>query len=359
MAEIRTEPVLEEFIVVNPPSAELAIEIDPENETETEDTPYKPEATDTYTVDAFRAWHKTAASEPLLADHAAEAALCEIIEAGLFAEKVLAQKQGVIEKPGLLMVDVTKYDAEDMRAIILEGQQAKIKFTEANLRLAISLAKRHHGRGMEDLDLIQEANLGLMKAVEMFDYQKGFKFSTYATWWIRQAVDRAFADQCRTIRIPFPTHTLISKIKRIRRDYLQSFGHEMTDEQVAKEMELPLEKIKELGEFGLAMTSLQAPVGYGAEFGDFITEDSTLDPIDLVMVEVLREALDEVLETLSARDLRVMKMRFGLNDGVPRNLKEVGKAIGLSPERVRQIERGTLESLRTSAGLNRLKGYFD
>ncbi|MCE1173173.1 MAG: RNA polymerase sigma factor [Propionibacteriales bacterium] len=277
-----------------------------------------------------------------------EVQLAKRIEAGLFAEETL--NEGNI--PG---------DTDDLEWIAEDGRRAKNHLLEANLRLVVSLAKRYTGRGMLFLDLIQEGNLGLIRAVEKFDYTKGYKFSTYATWWIKQAITRAMADQARTIRIPVHMVEVINKLARVQRQMLQDLGREPTPEELAKELDMTPEKVVEVQKYGREPISLHTPLGEDgdSEFGDLIEDSEAVVPAEAVNFTLLQEQLHDVLDTLSEREAGVVSMRFGLTDGQPKTLDEIGKVYGVTRERIRQIESKTMSKLRHPSRSQVLRDYLD
>jgi RNA polymerase primary sigma factor len=279
-----------------------------------------------------------------------EVQLAKRIEAGLFAEEKL--NAGNHLDPQL---------RRDLEWIAEDGRRAKNHLLEANLRLVVSLAKRYTGRGMLFLDLIQEGNLGLIRAVEKFDYTKGYKFSTYATWWIRQAITRAMADQARTIRIPVHMVEVINKLARVQRQMLQDLGREPTPEELAKELDMTPEKVVEVQKYGREPISLHTPLGEDgdSEFGDLIEDSEAIVPSDAVSFTLLQEQLEGVLDTLSDREAGVVRMRFGLTDGQPKTLDEIGKVYGVTRERIRQIESKTMSKLRHPSRSQVLRDYLD
>ncbi len=279
-----------------------------------------------------------------------EVELAKRIEAGLFAEEKL--NSGVKLSPTA---------ERELKWIAHDGRRAKNHLLEANLRLVVSLAKRYTGRGMQFLDLIQEGNLGLIRAVEKFDYTKGFKFSTYATWWIRQAITRAMADQARTIRIPVHMVEVINKLARVQRQMLQDLGREPTPEELAKELDMTPEKVVEVQKYGREPISLHTPLGEDgdSEFGDLIEDSEAVVPAEAVNFTLLQEQLHDVLDTLSEREAGVVSMRFGLTDGQPKTLDEIGKVYGVTRERIRQIESKTMSKLRHPSRSQVLRDYLD
>jgi RNA polymerase primary sigma factor len=278
-----------------------------------------------------------------------EVQLAKRIEAGLFAEETVNEGS------------VSSADIVDLEWIAEDGRRAKNHLLEANLRLVVSLAKRYTGRGMLFLDLIQEGNLGLIRAVEKFDYTKGYKFSTYATWWIKQAITRAMADQARTIRIPVHMVEVINKLARVQRQMLQDLGREPTPEELAKELDMTPEKVVEVQKYGREPISLHTPLGEDgdSEFGDLIEDSEAVVPAEAVNFTLLQEQLHDVLDTLSEREAGVVSMRFGLTDGQPKTLDEIGKVYGVTRERIRQIESKTMSKLRHPSRSQVLRDYLD
>jgi RNA polymerase primary sigma factor len=302
------------------------------------------------TADPVKDYLKQIGKVPLL-NAEQEVELAKRIEAGLFAEEKLAREFRKL---------VPKL-REELRWIAEDGRRAKNHLLEANLRLVVSLAKRYTGRGMLFLDLIQEGNLGLIRAVEKFDYTKGYKFSTYATWWIRQAITRAMADQARTIRIPVHMVEVINKLARVQRQMLQDLGREPTPEELAKELDMTPEKVIEVQKYGREPISLHTPLGEDgdSEFGDLIEDSEAIVPAEAVSFTLLQEQLHSVLDTLSEREAGVVSMRFGLTDGQPKTLDEIGKVYGVTRERIRQIESKTMSKLRHPSRSQVLRDYLD
>lgn len=314
-----------------------------------DDAPAQQVAAAGATADPVKDYLKQIGKVPLL-NAEQEVELAKRIEAGLFAEDKLAAADKLAPKL-----------ERELEIIAEDGRRAKNHLLEANLRLVVSLAKRYTGRGMLFLDLIQEGNLGLIRAVEKFDYTKGYKFSTYATWWIRQAITRAMADQARTIRIPVHMVEVINKLARVQRQMLQDLGREPTPEELAKELDMTPEKVVEVQKYGREPISLHTPLGEDgdSEFGDLIEDSEAVVPADAVSFTLLQEQLHSVLDTLSEREAGVVSMRFGLTDGQPKTLDEIGKVYGVTRERIRQIESKTMSKLRHPSRSQVLRDYLD
>ncbi|MFC7511415.1 RNA polymerase sigma factor [Streptomyces thermocarboxydus] len=346
-AELVDEEVLEETKVADEPegteSAGFVLS------DEDEDDAAQQVAAAGATADPVKDYLKQIGKVPLL-NAEQEVELAKRIEAGLFAEDKLANSDKLAPKL-----------KRELEIIAEDGRRAKNHLLEANLRLVVSLAKRYTGRGMLFLDLIQEGNLGLIRAVEKFDYTKGYKFSTYATWWIRQAITRAMADQARTIRIPVHMVEVINKLARVQRQMLQDLGREPTPEELAKELDMTPEKVIEVQKYGREPISLHTPLGEDgdSEFGDLIEDSEAVVPADAVSFTLLQEQLHSVLDTLSEREAGVVSMRFGLTDGQPKTLDEIGKVYGVTRERIRQIESKTMSKLRHPSRSQVLRDYLD
>jgi RNA polymerase primary sigma factor len=301
------------------------------------------------TADPVKDYLKQIGKVPLL-NAAEEVELAMRIEAGLFAEDKLANTP-----------NLSKELERELKWVARDGQRAKSHLLGANLRLVVSLAKRYTGRGMQFLDLIQEGNLGLIRAVEKFDYTKGFKFSTYATWWIRQAITRAMADQARTIRIPVHMVEVINKLARVQRQMLQDLGREPTPEELSKELDMTPEKVIEVQKYGREPISLHTPLGEDgdSEFGDLIEDTEAVVPADAVGFTMLQKQLESLLDSLSEREAGVIRMRFGLGDGMPKTLDQIGDTFGVTRERIRQIESKTMAKLRHPSRSQSLRDYLE
>jgi len=307
------------------------------------------EARRSVTGDLVRIYLREIGRVPLLTAHD-EVELAKAIEAGLFAEEKMQ---------GGLQADCAGALTAELMLIAADGIAAKQRLIEANLRLVVSIAKRYIGRGLVFLDLIQEGNLGLIRAVEKFDYTKGYKFSTYATWWIRQAITRAIADQARTIRIPVHMVETINKMARIQRQLHQDLGREATPQEIAAEMGLHPDRVAEIQRIAQEPVSLQSPIGEeDSDLGDFIEDADAVVPMEAAAFIMLQDQLDRVLDNLSIREQRIIQMRFGLTDGHPRTLEEVGREFGVTRERIRQIESKTLAKLRQPSRAQMLREYL-
>lgn len=314
-----------------------------------EDVPTVTTAIPGATADPVKDYLKQIGKVALL-NAAEEVELAMRIEAGLFAEEKLGTEKGLPKKL-----------ERELKWVARDGQRAKSHLLGANLRLVVSLAKRYTGRGMQFLDLIQEGNLGLIRAVEKFDYTKGFKFSTYATWWIRQAITRAMADQARTIRIPVHMVEVINKLARVQRQMLQDLGREPTPEELSRELDMTTEKVIEVQKYGREPISLHTPLGEDgdSEFGDLIEDTEAIVPADAVGFTMLQQQLEQLLDSLSEREAGVIKMRFGLGDGMPKTLDQIGDTFGVTRERIRQIESKTMAKLRHPSRSQQLRDYLD
>lgn len=317
--------------------------------TEDDDIPAQTAAITGATADPVKDYLKQIGKVALL-NAELEVELAKRIEAGLFAEEKLAGKR-----------KLSRETERDLKWVVKDGQKAKSHLLEANLRLVVSLAKRYTGRGMQFLDLIQEGNLGLIRAVEKFDYTKGYKFSTYATWWIRQAITRAMADQARTIRIPVHMVEVINKLARVQRQLLQDLGREPTPEELARELDMTPEKVVEVQKYGREPISLSTPLGEDgdSEFGDLIEDTEAVVPADAVGFTMLQRELERILQSLHPREAGVIRSRFGLGDGVQKTLDQIGEEFGVTRERIRQIESKTMSKLRHPSRSQLLRDYLD
>ena len=315
-----------------------------------DETPVYSAAITGATADPVKDYLKQIGKVALL-NAAEEVDLAMRIEAGLFAEDKLKTEGDKLDKTLV----------RELKWVIRDGQRAKSHLLGANLRLVVSLAKRYTGRGMQFLDLIQEGNLGLIRAVEKFDYTKGFKFSTYATWWIRQAITRAMADQARTIRIPVHMVEVINKLARVQRQMLQDLGREPTPEELARELDMTPEKVVEVQKYGRKPISLHTPLGEDgdSEFGDLIEDTEAVVPADAVSFTMLQRQLESLLDSLSEREAGVIRMRFGLGDGMPKTLDQIGDTFGVTRERIRQIESKTMAKLRHPSRSQSLRDYLE
>jgi RNA polymerase primary sigma factor len=340
--EETTKPVVAEAL----PTGAIVI-----SSTDEDDVPVYSAQITGATADPVKDYLKQIGKVPLL-NAAEEVELAMRIEAGLFAEEKLSHMSAA-EKSSQIGLD--------LQWVARDGQRAKSHLLGANLRLVVSLAKRYTGRGMQFLDLIQEGNLGLIRAVEKFDYTKGFKFSTYATWWIRQAITRAMADQARTIRIPVHMVEVINKLARVQRQMLQDLGREPTPEELSRELDMTPEKVIEVQKYGREPISLHTPLGEDgdSEFGDLIEDTEAVVPADAVGFTMLQRQLESLLDSLSEREAGVIRMRFGLGDGQPKTLDQIGDTFGVTRERIRQIESKTMAKLRHPSRSQSLRDYLE
>ncbi len=314
--------------------------------------------------DPVRMYLKEIGSVDLLSSADEEIELAQDIGKGYEARDLLEKLEAARQAGGDLPEELAAIDEakeKELKAAVERGNHAKKKLTEANLRLVVSIAKRYVGRGMLFLDLIQEGNLGLIKAVEKFDYTKGYKFSTYATWWIRQAITRAIADQARTIRIPVHMVETINKVIRVSRQLLQELGHDPQPEDIAERMDMPVDKVREIMKIAQEPVSLETPIGEeeDSHLGDFIEDERASEPAEVASFSLLKEQLVEVLSTLSPREEKVLRLRFGIEDGRARTLEEVGKEFNVTRERIRQIEAKALRKLRHPSRSKKLKDFLN
>ncbi|AZZ55251.1 RNA polymerase sigma factor [Rathayibacter iranicus] len=345
-AEVADAPVVAVAAPAEPlPSGALVLSFGGEDD----EVPVYSTAITGATADPVKDYLKQIGKVALL-NAAEEVELAMRIEAGLFAEDKLANSS-----------DLSPELVRELRWVAKDGQRAKSHLLGANLRLVVSLAKRYTGRGMQFLDLIQEGNLGLIRAVEKFDYTKGFKFSTYATWWIRQAITRAMADQARTIRIPVHMVEVINKLARVQRQMLQDLGREPTPEELSRELDMTPEKVIEVQKYGREPISLHTPLGEDgdSEFGDLIEDTEAVVPADAVGFTMLQKQLESLLDSLSEREAGVIRMRFGLGDGMPKTLDQIGDTFGVTRERIRQIESKTMAKLRHPSRSQSLRDYLE
>ena len=338
---------------------EILLDVDDEDEIEVEKIDLS--VPDGVSIeDPVRMYLKEIGKVPLLSAEE-EIELAKNMEAGAVAKEKIAILKSREENATEEELAEIKEEIKNLQKDLDAGDEAKKRLAEANLRLVVSIAKRYVGRGMLFLDLIQEGNLGLIKAVEKFDYHKGFKFSTYATWWIRQAITRAIADQARTIRIPVHMVETINKLIRVSRQLLQELGREPTPEEIAAELDMPVERVREILKISQEPVSLETPIGEeeDSHLGDFIQDDNVPVPAEAAAQTLLKEQLDEVLDTLTEREQKVLRLRFGMDDGRARTLEEVGKEFDVTRERIRQIEAKALRKLRHPSRSRKLRDYLD
>jgi RNA polymerase primary sigma factor len=347
--DLTAEPVAEEVEEVDPEKLLIHEDAVVLSNSEDEDIPVQATSITGATADPVKDYLKQIGKVALL-NAELEVELAKRIEAGLFAEEKLATDK-----------KLTREMERDLKWVIKDGQRAKSHLLEANLRLVVSLAKRYTGRGMQFLDLIQEGNLGLIRAVEKFDYTKGYKFSTYATWWIRQAITRAMADQARTIRIPVHMVEVINKLSRVQRQLLQDLGREPTPEELARELDMTPEKVVEVQKYGREPISLSTPLGEDgdSEFGDLIEDTEAVAPAEAVGAKILNSELERLLNSLHPREAAVIKSRFGLGDGVTKTLDQIGEEHGVTRERIRQIEAKTMSKLRHPSRSQALRDFLE
>ncbi|WTJ96752.1 RNA polymerase sigma factor [Streptomyces sp. NBC_01537] len=329
-----------------------AVHPEAEPEPDEPERPLREEVSSGPSSDLFRQYLREIGRIPLLTA-VEEVDLARRVEAGLFAEEKLNGTPDLDTLDSQLAVDLDR--------LVVLGRMAKRRLIEANLRLVVSVAKRYVGRGLTMLDLVQEGNLGLIRAVEKFDYARGYKFSTYATWWIRQAMSRALADQARTIRVPVHVVELINRVVRVQRRLLQERGYEPSTDEVGAQLDLPAERVSEVLRLAQEPVSLHAPVGEEDDvaLGDLIEDGDATSPVESAAFLLLREHLEAVLSTLGERERKVVQLRYGLDDGRPRTLEEIGRIFGVTRERIRQIESKTLNKLRDHAFADQLRGYLD
>jgi RNA polymerase primary sigma factor len=351
-AEARVQSAVTDPLERVPEQNHPAVPPAPEPDPDAPERPLREEVSTGPSSDLFRQYLREIGRIPLLTA-VEEVDLARRVEAGLFAEEKLNGTPDLDTLDSQLAVDLDR--------LVVLGRIAKRRLIEANLRLVVSVAKRYVGRGLTMLDLVQEGNLGLIRAVEKFDYARGYKFSTYATWWIRQAMSRALADQARTIRVPVHVVELINRVVRVQRRLLQERGYEPSTDEVAAQLDLPAVRVSEVLRLAQEPVSLHAPVGEEDDvaLGDLIEDGDATSPVESAAFLLLREHLEAVLSTLGERERKVVQLRYGLDDGRPRTLEEIGRIFGVTRERIRQIESKTLNKLRDHAFADQLRGYLD
>ena len=351
-AEARVQSAVTDPLERVPEQNHPAVHPEAEPEPDEPERPLREEVSSGPSSDLFRQYLREIGRIPLLTA-VEEVDLARRVEAGLFAEEKLNGTPDLDTLDSQLAVDLDR--------LVVLGRIAKRRLIEANLRLVVSVAKRYVGRGLTMLDLVQEGNLGLIRAVEKFDYARGYKFSTYATWWIRQAMSRALADQARTIRVPVHVVELINRVVRVQRRLLQERGYEPSTDEVAAQLDLPAARVSEVLRLAQEPVSLHAPVGEEDDvaLGDLIEDGDATSPVESAAFLLLREHLEAVLSTLGERERKVVQLRYGLDDGRPRTLEEIGRIFGVTRERIRQIESKTLNKLRDHAFADQLRGYLD